>query len=99
MIIEAYRGAGDRQGQPIIEPLLADNALIHRGRAEMDANAHELNQVQLSIVFRPGVRLGHLIEAIDPSSATPYRGKITGMQITVRGAEIEHRIDVEVPLS
>lgn len=98
MIIECYRGAGDRTGSPIVEPLLSDDALIHRGRAEMDAHAHELNQVTLSIVPRPGVRLGQLIEASDPANATPYRGKVTGVQITVRQADIEQVVSVEVPL-
>jgi len=98
VIIEVYRGAGDRSGTPIVEPLLADDALIHRGRAEMDANAHELNRVELAIRHRAGVRLGQLVEASDPAHAAPYRGKVTGISIIRRGAEIEHKIDIEVPL-
>lgn len=102
MIVECYRDAGERTGQPIVEPLLSDAALIHRGRAEMDANAHELNQITLSVVPRPGVRLGQLVEASDPSSAIPYRGKIVGMQISVRIGEqdvdFEQTVNIEVPL-
>jgi hypothetical protein len=98
MIIEVYRGAGDRSGSPIVEPLLADDVLIHRGRAEMDANAHEINRVALSVKHRVGVRLGQLIEASDPASAAPYRGKVTGISLTVRGAEVDHTVDLEVPL-
>ena len=45
MIIEVYRGDGAREGSPIVDPLLADDALIHRGVAEMDANAHAFNRV------------------------------------------------------
>lgn len=95
--IEVYRAAGDRRGEPVIEPLLSNDALIHRGRAEMDAHAHPLNRITLSLVFRPGVRLGQLVTAPDPASATPVCGKIVGMQVSVRQTEIEQAINVEVP--
>lgn len=97
MIIEVYRGAGTREGAPIIEPLLADNALIHRGVAEMDANAHAFNRVDMSVVFRPGLRLGQIVEATDPSTALPYRAKITGIQINVSEASIETSLTLEQP--
>lgn len=99
MIVEVYRDAGDRAGSPIVEPLLSDDALIHRGRAEMDANAHEINRVTLSIAWRPGIRLGQLIEASDPANATPWRGKVAGVSISVKGVVVEHAIDIEVPLA
>ncbi|MFN3980156.1 MAG: hypothetical protein ACK4SA_07225 [Caldilinea sp.] len=97
MIIEVYRGDGQREGQPIIEPLLSDDALIHRGRAEMNAHAHAMNRVDLSVVFRPGFRLGQLVEVSDPSSARAYRAKVTGIQIRVTQAAIETRVNLEQP--
>jgi hypothetical protein len=97
MIIEVYRGQGTRQGTPIIEPLLSDDALIQRGIAEMDANAHAFNRVDMAVVFRPGLRLGQMIEANDPSSATPYRAKITGIGISVSEALIETNLTLEQP--
>ena len=96
-VIEVYRGDGQRQGSPIVEPLLSDEALRQRGIAEMDANAHADNRVELSVVFRPGFRLGQLIEATDPSTAIPYRAKITGIAITVSEALIETRLNLEQP--
>lgn len=96
-VIEVYRGDGLRQGSPIVEPLLSDEALRQRGIAEMDANAHADNRVELSVVFRPGFRLGQLIEATDPSTAIPYRAKITGIAITVSEALIETRLNLEQP--
>jgi hypothetical protein len=96
-VIEVYRGDGARQGSPIIEPLLSDDALRLRGLAEMDANAHANNRVELSVVFRPGLRLGQLIAATDPSAAIPYRAKITGIAITVSEALIETRLMLEQP--
>ncbi len=97
MIIEVYRGLGSRPGAPIIEPLLSDDALLQRGIAEMDANAHGFNRVDMAVVFRPGLRLGQIIEASDPSSATPYRAKITGISITVSEALIETNLTLEQP--
>lgn len=97
MIIEVYRGDGAREGLPISEPLLSDDALIHRGVAEMNANAHAFNRVEMVVVFRPGFRLGQIVEATDPSTASPYRAKITGIQITVSEAAIETHLSLEQP--
>lgn len=97
MIIEVYRGLNARQGTPIIEPLLSNEALIQRGIAEMDAHAQVFNRVDMAVVFRPGLQLGQLIEASDPSSATPYCAKITGISITVSEALIETRLTLEQP--
>ena len=97
MIIEVYRGDGQRSGQPIVEPLLADDVLIARGTAEMDANAHAFNQIEMAVVFRPGFRLGQIIEATDPSTARPYRAKVTGIQITISEAAIDASLTLEQP--
>ncbi len=97
MIIEVYRGEGAREGTPVVEPLLSDDALIHRGLAEMDANAHAFNQIEMAVVFRPGVRLGQIVEATDPSTAAPYRAKVTGIQITVSEAAIDMQLNLEQP--
>lgn len=97
MIIEVYRGDGLREGSPIVEPLLSDDVLIHRGVAEMNANAHAFNRVELAVVFRPGFRLGQIVEATDPSTASPYRGKVTGIQITVSEADIQTHLNLEQP--
>lgn len=97
MIIEVYRDDGAREGAPVIEPMLADDALIHRGTAEMDAAAHAFNAVEMDIVFRPGLRLGQVVEAADPASPTAYRAKITGIQISVTAAGIDTQLTLEAP--
>ena len=97
MIIEVYRGDGQREGSPITEPLLSDEALIQRGIAEMDAHAQPMNQVELSVVFRPGLCLGQIVEASDPSMAIPYRAKIVGIQITLTEDDIDTRLTLEQP--
>lgn len=86
-----------RPGAPIVEPLLSDNALIHRGTGEMDANAHAFNRIDMDVVFRPGIRLGQIVEATDPSTASPYRAKVTGIQIAVTQAAIETQLTLEQP--
>ena len=96
-VVEVYRGDGQRIGVPIVEPLLSDDALLQRGVAEMDANAHAFNQIDMEVVFRPGLRLGQIVEAMDPSAATPYRGKITGIQISVTDTAIETHLTLEQP--
>ncbi len=97
MILSVYRGDGLREGAPIVEPLLADDALIHRGLAEMDAHAHAFNQIEMEVVFRPGFRLGQIIEATDPSTARPYRAKVIGIQISVSEAAIDTTLNLEQP--
>lgn len=97
MILEVYRGGGEREGTPIIEPLLSDEALLQRGIAEMDTHAHAFNQIEMDVVFRSGVRLGQIVEATDPSTASPYRAKVTGIQITVTEAAIDTRLNLEQP--
>ncbi len=97
MIIEAYRGDGLRVGSPIVEPLLSNDALLHRARAEMDANAHAFNSVQMDVVFRPGMRLGQMVESTDPTTARPFRAKVTGIQIRVTQAAIDMTVDLEQP--
>jgi len=96
-VIEVYRGDGLREGAPIVEPLLSDEALIQRGIAEMDAHAHACNRVEMAVVFRPGFRLGQIVEASDPSTASPYRAKVTGIAIRVAEGVIDTRLDLEQP--
>ncbi|TRZ64064.1 MAG: hypothetical protein D4S02_11385 [Rhodocyclaceae bacterium] len=63
----------------------------------MNAHAHAFNQIELEVVFRPGLRLGQIVEASDPASPTPYRAKVTGIQIKVSEADIETRLTLEQP--
>ena len=96
-VIEVYRGDGSNQGAPIVEPLLSDDALLQRGIAEMNANSHAFNRVEMGVVFRPGFRLGQIVESTDPSTAIAYRAKVTGIEITVAEALIETRLNLEQP--
>jgi len=95
--IEVYRGAGNMPGEHVSAPMLSDAVLIERGRAEMDARAHDLVRATLDVVWVPELRLGQLVEAIDPVARQPMRGKIVGMQIEFAGNAINQQIVIEVP--
>ena len=101
MIIDGYRQAGDLPAPPIIELLLSDAALIERGRAELDAHAQAMDQLDLAIVYRPGLRLGQLVETSTPIRPDTLRGKITGIAIHVRVGEadtsLECTLNLEAP--
>ncbi len=99
--IEVYRGAGDHTGTQITSPLLSDDMLIIRGRAEMNANAHAITEHSGEIVFRSGMMLGQLAESPDITSAIPIRAKITGIVLSIKlsdGAEPALSIDCQVKL-
>jgi hypothetical protein len=101
MDIEVYRGAGDRTGSPIITPLLSDDMLIVRGRAEMNANAHAVTEHSGEVIFRPGMRLGQLAESPDITSTSSIRSKITGISIAIslsEGAEPKLTMDTHIKL-
>jgi hypothetical protein len=101
MDIEVYRGAGDRTGSPIITPLLSDDMLIVRGRAEMNANAHAVTEHSGEVIFRPGMRLGQLAESPDITSTSSIRSKITGISIAIslsEGAEPTLTMDTHIKL-
>jgi hypothetical protein len=101
MDIEVYRGAGDRTGSPIITPLLSDDMLIVRGRAEMNANAHAVTEHSGEVIFRPGMRLGQLAESPDITSTSSIRSKITGISISIslsEGAEPKLTMDTHIKL-
>jgi len=95
--IEVYRGAGDRPGTPIVAPLLADTALLGRGRAEMDRNAQALEQIDLDAVFRAGLRPGQLCEVNDPTQRLARRAKLVGVALRFGGGTLECRLSLEEP--
>jgi hypothetical protein len=97
VIIEAYRFDGDRIGNPISEPMLSDNVLSVRARAEMDAHAHPLNRVTLDIPYVKDLELGQLISVSDPLRPAPYKGVLRGVSISVRDSDIQTTIDLDVP--
>lgn len=87
MIVEVYRGAGDRAGVPLSEPLLSDDMLIIRGRAEMNTHAHRFIEHTGEVVYRQGMKLGQLAHGPDLTNPAGMTAKITGISISLSLSE------------
>jgi hypothetical protein len=96
---EFYRGAGDRIGTPIVEPMLNIIGIIYRGRAEMDAHAQRVQRIDADVVYRPGLRLGQLVALDDPIGAAPRRAKTTGIALSFADGRIDCSLTLEEPMS
>ena len=99
--IEVYRGAGDRPGAEIREPLLGESleAALARGRAELDANAHGWERVSLEADYRLDLALGDLVEVDDPLQGMAWRGQIVGIAHRFAGGAPTTTLDVRRPIT
>lgn len=83
MIIEVYRGAGDRRGDDIQEPLLGSSrqAALARGRGELNAQAHRWQRVELVLAYRDDLALGDRVAVTDAYTADrpPWIGRVIGI--------------------
>lgn len=96
--IVVIRGAGDRKGSDITEPLLYSlEAKLARGTAEMDEHSEEQQVVDLTITYRPGVRMGQLVEVNDSIQGATWRGKITGIAHAMDGTQVLTTLNVLRP--
>lgn len=77
------RGAGDRRGEDIIEPLLGGSvpAALARGRNELDNQASSPQSVSVECVFRTGMRVGQHVRFYDFDSGEAWDGKITSLTV------------------
>jgi len=77
--IEVYRGAGDRPGDDVADPLIGSlPCALARGRAEMDAHAHQRTRVDATAVLLPGARPGLLARMLAPDGG--WAGKLVSVQ-------------------
>lgn len=82
--IFVQRYAGDRRGDDIVDALMCTLPVaLSRGRSLLDKNALRQQPVELTVRYRPGIRLGQLIECHDSVQGVSWRGKV---------ASISHRI-------
>ncbi|MBF0096289.1 MAG: hypothetical protein HQM04_06510 [Magnetococcales bacterium] len=94
--VEIYRGAGERRGDDVIDPLIGSMACaIARGRAEMDARAHQRSRVTLQIPHRPGLRLGQLVQIAD--AAGVWVGRIIGIHHQADPVKIMTQLVIDKP--
>jgi hypothetical protein len=96
--VAVARYEGDRQAPPVIDELITNTPLaLNRGRNELDYLAYRHSTVQLRIVYRPGIRLGHLVEVRDALQGIAWRGKVVGLRYSnsLGGTTID--MDVQRP--
>lgn len=67
-----------------MDPLLTNlTPALSRGRKELD-DGEGLQDVRLTCVYRPNLKLGDLVEVMDRYQGRAYRGKVTA---------VEHKFD------
>lgn len=97
--IFVQRGAGDKRGQDVVDPLMcALEPALERGRALLDEHAVLQQPVQVTVKFRPGVRLGQMAEFHDAMQGVSWKGKITGIQHTIRSGTVVTVLDTTRPV-
>jgi hypothetical protein len=99
--VEVYRGAGDRIGAEIVEPLLGSStaAALSLGRSALDAAAHQRLATTLELVApRTDLSLGDLVAISDPAQGPEWRGKIVGIQHTTKLGAAPTTLTIERPI-
>lgn len=97
--IFVQRGAGDRRGDDVVDPLMsALEPALARGRALLDENAVLQQPVQVTVKFRPDLRLGQLAEFHDALQGVSWKGKITGISHVIRSGAVTTVLDTTRPV-
>jgi hypothetical protein len=92
------RYTGDLRGPDIVDPLLTElGVVLARGRSALDSQALLQQTVQQEIVFRPGIRLGQLIETHDAMQGVSWKGKITGISHKIQSGKVTTTLDIIRP--
>ena len=88
MEIIVIRFEGDRCGEDIVDALLTTEAAgLSRGRAELDKASTAMQQVDLVIVYKSGIRTGQLAEVHNQLEGYVWVGKIVGIQHNIAGVD------------
>lgn len=93
------RGAGDRRGEDIVDPLISEVFVATaRGRNELDHVASNKADVTYGTIYRSNVRLGQLAEVNDALQGRTYRAKVVGIRhnISPTGAVTTLTLEREV---
>lgn len=79
--IEVYRGAGDRAGAEVIDPLITSiDCAISRGKAELDETAHGAITTDLDLVEpRFDIEIGDVVEVSDAMQGESWRGLVVSV--------------------
>ena len=85
--VTVKRGAGDRPGQPITDPLIAGSEAAARARAnaELDASGTQRERVTLEIAPQAGLAPGQVVE-VREIGREPWRGMLTAIRMEITAA-------------
>lgn len=85
--VTVKRGAGDRPGQPITDPLIAGSEAAARARAnsELDASGSQRERVTLEITPQAGLAPGQIVEVREIGKPA-WRGMITSIRMEIAAA-------------
>lgn len=98
MRITVKTGAADKIAQEITDELLTTiDAQRERGRSYLYGQADAYLNT-LAMPLKTMAETGQLAEIHDLAHGEAYRGKVTSISISVVGARIDQRIDVERPV-
>ncbi len=90
------RGAGDRQGDDIVEALLSTTAAaLNRGRNELDRRATGKDSLTYTVVFRTGILLGQLVEVDDILLGASFRAKVTAVRHIINQTSATTQLTLE----
>lgn len=94
--IIVQRGTADHPGDDITEPLAATlPAALSLGRAELDDQAHKLQDVDMETVYRDGVTGGQMVDVRDELQGAIWYGKISGVSHDFDGPEITTSLSIK----
>lgn len=85
--VTVRRGTGNRQGEPIVEPLLSGSTAAARARAnaELDSRGQNRETVTLEIAPQGDLRPGVLVEVWE--SGVKWRGIVDAVHYDIRAAQ------------
>lgn len=86
--IIVIRGAGDIEGEPIIDPLIGTAAVaIQRGRNVLDSKSATKQSIDLTTIFDPTSAIGDLIKVDDMETPEVYKAKVTSIRHNIDQGE------------
>lgn len=96
------RGAGDRPGDDIVDPLIGSIPVaLERGRNELDSRASALQDLGAETVYRTDVRTGELGRFYNEQTGAIVTGKVGGITHEVRkvgeSVQLTTRLRVKKP--
>lgn len=92
------RGAGSHPGEDIVDPLITILPVaLARGRNELDERGSGLQDVQVSVPYRTGIRLGQVVRVRETLFGTTWYGKVSGISHRCELASDETTLTIKKP--